>query len=371
MHFPSSPFQSLTFFELSPTCHEVKMEAPPPTYLSEAQCTLLFQKTLKKLGHPKKLSAKILDKLLVKDALNDFLLSPYFLKLGANPNVKVQHPFSNNRLPLIYSILSLQNLEGSTWLITHKKMQFFYTKASYIISLLHSAILQSQTQTVREILNLKKFPLHRINTPYYSIGIKGKMALRETALSLSTRRFQPEIMQQLLERRATLYQKNPDGENCLVRAVKYGSSARTLRFLFDQKEIALQETASSLLHFLIKNSVMKCEEMIASIDILLENGNSLDTLNDEQNTPLYESVQREVTLPDFKRISEHLIDKGAEVLALYKDGRKLSFSTLILIQRYRLELNGLCPKFLLQVYSLVEEYLLGCSLLAASSLKSL
>lgn len=363
MLLPPTSLQISSFFDVPSTftSHEVKFEMAPPTYLSDTQCIKLLRKTLRQLApNKKKITTKLLNKLLIQDSLNGFSLSPYFLILGANPNVQVLHPFSKDQLPLIYSMLSLQNLEGSSCLIANKKMHFFYTKGKYVISLLHSAILQGKINIINNIFLLKKFPLNRINTPYHPIGNKGKIGPSETALSLSTRRFQSKIMEQLLSRRATIYQKNPDGENCLIKAVKHGSSAETLRFLFAQQEILLsQEKPTTLLHFLIKNPVMTSNEMIASVDILLENGSILDALNDEQNTPLHESVQQWTKRPDLEKISKYLLEKGADLLALDKKEEKLPSSTLTLVQNYCLALHNLYPQTISSVSSVVEGYLFG------------
>lgn len=238
----------------------------------------------------------------------------------SKPNREIPHPKSKELFPIVYSLLNNCIEELPIHFIVKNKPNVIYKKYYHQkilpISLLHSAILQQKEAIVNCIFELNMFPLNQINTPYHPVGSAGLPGPSETALSLATRQYQPKVMQQLIEYGAKIYQKNPDQEDCLTKAVKYGSSAKSLSFLFEQKEIKNHQIHHSLLHNLIENQnpKMQSNERIASADILLANNNCLDALNQNKHTPLYESIKK----PGLKDFSLHLLSLGADISALFQ-----------------------------------------------------
>lgn len=246
----------------------------------------------------------------------------------SKPNREIPHPKSKELFPIIYSLLSDPSEELSTYFLMNNLPNIFYQKSynhkTLSISLLHSAILQKKANLVNCIFYMNLFPLGQINTPYHPVGSSGVPGPSETALSLATRQYQPTVMQQLIERGAKIHQKNPDQEDCLTKAVKHGSSAKTLQFLFEQKEVKNHPVSPLLLHALIGNSnpKMLTAERIACINILLAHNNHLNTLNQNDHTPLFESIKN----PQLKDISLHLLFLGADPSELFKTGSNLTFS---------------------------------------------
>lgn len=293
------------------------------------------------------------------------LLMEYAVKIVTGPNVEIAHPGSNISLPMIYTVLSTSSQKAcNRALALYRGTEIFYDTFynnnlhhPITISLLHSAILQSKIKVAHYLL--RNFPIEKINTAFCPVNAQGIIGRQETALSLAARKSQPRLMKELIQLGAKIYTKNPDGEDCLTKATRLGIglTSHTLKFLFNEKEVKNTPVHHSLLHPLVKNASMKPLEMIASLKVLLENGNYLEALNEAHHTPLYESTLR----PELKDVSEFLLDSGADPLSLYEKNGALLPPRISLIQKHVLKIEGelfqtsSLPSVL---NSLVKEYLL-------------
>lgn len=291
--------------------------------LPTEQCTEMLKRILKGKD------IEDLNKLLHDSCLHESTrcITSIFINIGANPNMKVPHPISKKSVNLIFSLLDTQYQKACQILIENPRTEVFCVlEEQKKLSLLHSAALQGNSAVIDFIFASQKFSIEEINTPYCVVSSQGLIGAPETVLSYATRKFQPKLMEFLIHNKADVYQIHADGEDCLTKAVRCGSSSETLAFLFSHKDIVSQNNYfrhTFLLHALIKNPIRlkspvtqtECDHVISSINILLNHGSQLEALNKENHTPLYVSAKR----PDLNEISTYLLSLGAEVQALYKD----------------------------------------------------
>lgn len=324
--------------------------------LSIDQCTELFKNTLKD-----KSPEEITQLFAISCAQQETaLVTSLLIKMDVNPNTDIPHFHSKVLMPPIFTLMQTQSPQMCREVIMHPETKLFCSIAfgnkKYGVSLLHSAILQGKLETVRDIFASNKYPTEQINESYYVIGSEGQVGRRETPLSLSTRKFQPEIMQVLIQSKANIYQESPDKEDCLVKATRFGSDPRTLSFLLSQEEVLSNKKHTALLHALAKNRVMTPEACRASTDILLAHGNPRDILDCEGHTPLYTCMQNS------KRndLLAYLLNLGADLLELYLPCENDRAHISPVLEEYKRKIQELCRStpLIVSIRLIVEDYLL-------------
>lgn len=323
--------------------------------LTVDQCTELFKKTLE---------GKSADKVTVLftsscEKPETELVTALLIRSGVSPNTPIPHFTSKLSMPPLFTLMQTQSSRMCHEVIMHPDTTIFceviFNNKTYTISVLHSAILQGKHEVVKSIFESKKYPADSINKPANVIGSSGQIGKAETPLSLATRKFQPELMQYLIQARARIYQESPDQEDCLIKATKLGSDSKTLAFLLDQEEVLANKKHTSLLHTLAKNSVMPAKECLASATILIAQGYLIDALDRENHTPLYISAQN----PKRNDLSAFLLGSGADLLELYKPCDKERSHLAPVLDDYRAKIHRLCETtaLLKPILQIVENYL--------------